>query len=151
MKIRAAWIIGLIAFAWTVALQPGALYAETADEAAVAAAVEQLRQAMLSADESKLAALTAEQLSYGHSSGKIETKPEFIAPIAGKKTVYKTLTQSDQKITLAGSDAIVRHLFTSDVEVDGKVNAVKLNVLQVWQKDGGGQWKLLARQAVGIK
>jgi hypothetical protein len=105
---------------------------------------------MMAADEAKLKVLTAEQLSYGHSSGRVETKPEFIAPIASKKTVFKTLALSDQKITLAGDDAVVRHVFTSDVEADGIVSPVKLGVLQVWQKSGG-QWKLLARQAVGIK
>lgn len=142
--------LALFACLGALAFQPTQPRAQAADEPAVAAAVESLRQAMMAADETKLKALTADQLSYGHSSGRVETKPEFIAPIVTKKTVFKTLTLSDQKITLAGDEAVVRHVLTSDVEADGKTTPVKLGVLQVWQKNNG-QWKLLARQAVGIK
>jgi len=49
-------------------------HAESADEAAVAKAVADLTKAMLAADKAQLEALVADQLSYGHSSGKLETK-----------------------------------------------------------------------------
>jgi hypothetical protein len=56
----------------------GVARAESDDAAAVKGALEALRQAMLAGDKVKLASLTADQLSYGHSSGKLETKTEFI-------------------------------------------------------------------------
>ena len=46
-------------------------------ENAVAAAVEQLRQAMIDADQSKLESLVSDQLSYGHSSGVIDDKKDI--------------------------------------------------------------------------
>ena len=45
----------------------------------------------------------------------------------------------------AGDAAIVRHLWESESETDGKPTSTKIGVLQVWQKQDGN-WKLLARQ-----
>lgn len=119
--------------------------AQSADEAAVAQAVEALRTAMLAADKAKLEALVADQLSYGHSGGVIQTKTQFVDVIAGKQTVYKTITLSDSAITIAGSNAIVRDVFSTEFENDGKPGTAKIGELQVWAKQDG-RWKLLARQ-----
>jgi hypothetical protein len=45
---------------------------------------------------------------------------------------------------LVGNNAVVRHLWVSESELDGKVTNTKIGVMQVWQKQDGG-WKLLAR------
>ena len=47
---------------------------------------------------------------------------------------------------VARDNAIARHTYAAEVEVDGKPSSPKIGVLQVWVKDGGA-WKLLARQA----
>jgi ketosteroid isomerase-like protein len=122
--------------------------ARAQDEAAkVAQAIADLTQAMLAADKAKLEALTADQLSYGHSSGRVENKSEFITPIATKKTVYKSIVLSNHSVAVAGDSAIARHAWESESGTgDGKWNVAKIGVLQVWQKQGGS-WKLLARQA----
>ena len=48
------------------------------DDAGVAAAVEALRQAIVKADKAKLAELAHDKLAYCHSSGKLETKDQYI-------------------------------------------------------------------------
>jgi len=122
-----------------------AAVAQSADEAAVAQAIEALRTAMLEADKSKLEALVTDQLSYGHSGGLIQTKAQFVEVIAGKKTVYKNISLSDSSIMIAGSNAIVRDIFSTEFESDGKPGTAKIGELQVWAKQDGS-WKLLARQ-----
>ena len=49
---------------------------------------------------------------------------------------------------LIGQDplAIARHFYESESEEAGKTTAIKIGVLQVWQKQDG-KWKLYARQA----
>jgi ketosteroid isomerase-like protein len=116
------------------------------DEAAVKKAVDDLTKAMLAADKAALDALVSDKLSYGHSGGKVEDKAEFVSVIAGKKTVYKSITLSEPTVSVAGDAAIARHIFATDYESDGKPGTAKIGVLQVWVKDGGS-WKLLARQA----
>src|SRR5512134_3813132 len=76
--------------------------AASADEAAVAQAVEALRKAILEQDKTTLETLTAEQLSYGHSGGRVETKAQFIEGVMTRKALLKSLTLSDHTITIVG-------------------------------------------------
>jgi len=121
--------------------------AQPAEEAAVKAAVEAFRKAMLGNDRTQLDALTAEQLSYGHSGGKVQNKAEFID--GAMQSRWKSINVSDETTQIAGVNAISRFLFTAENESDGKINAVKIGVLMVWLKQDG-HWKLLARQAVKV-
>jgi ketosteroid isomerase-like protein len=117
------------------------------EEGEVAQAVEGLRKATFGQDKAQLDALCTEQLSYGHSDGRVESKAQFIDGVMGRKAVLKSLALSDHSIAVVGSNAVARHSWTSESEMDGKATTTKIKVLQVWLKQGGG-WKLLARQAV---
>ncbi|MGH8377004.1 MAG: nuclear transport factor 2 family protein, partial [Pseudomonas sp.] len=79
----------------------------------VAQAVDHLTQAMLHKDIPELNALTAENLTYGHSSGKIQDKKAFIADIETGKSAFKTLEMQNQTITVSGDVALVRHHFSA--------------------------------------
>ena len=124
--------------------------AQSGDEAAVAKAVEAFRNAALKADRGQFEALTADQLSYGHSAGRVENKAQFIDGATSGRSTWKFITLTDQTINIVGNTAIVRHTFTGESERDGKTNPVKLGVLTVWNKQEGN-WKLLARQAVRLE
>jgi ketosteroid isomerase-like protein len=142
--------IGTVAFLALAATTTAPALAESTDEAAVAEAVATLTKAMLAADRPKLDSLVSDKLSYGHSSGRIEDKKDFVEVIASKKTVYKSIELSKQTVSVAGNNAIVRHAWESESGTgDGKWNVSKIGVLQVWQKEAGG-WKLLARQAFKV-
>ena len=123
--------------------------AQTKDEKAIATAVESLRKAMVDADKASLENLSSEKLSYGHSSGLVESKAEFVDKIATGKSDFVTIELSEQVTSISGKTAIVRHLFNATTNDGGKPGTVKLKILLVWQKEKGG-WKLLARQAVRL-
>jgi hypothetical protein len=121
--------------------------AQSADERAVAQAVEALTKAMIDVDRARLEALTADQLSYGHSAGRVENKKEFVDYLASRASAFRRIELSDQTIALVDNEAIVRHLFTGEtVNPAGQSTPVRIGVLQVWRKQGG-DWRLLARQA----
>jgi ketosteroid isomerase-like protein len=119
-------------------------HAQSADEAAVKNTVEELRIACLKQDKAKLAELTAEQLSYSHSDAHIEDKTKFIDGVMTRKATVKSLEWPELTVQVVGNTAVVRHLWVSESELDGKVTNTKIGVMQVWQKQDGG-WKLLAR------
>ena len=121
--------------------------AQSSDQAAVAQAVEALREAMVSADRAKLEAIAADALSYGHSSGRVEDKAQFVAAIVEGRSVFRSITLSEQTVALSGDVALVRHILTAETADGGRPGNVRIGVLLVWQKQGGA-WKLLARQAV---
>ncbi|RCH54204.1 nuclear transport factor 2 family protein [Mucilaginibacter hurinus] len=122
--------------------------APSQDTQEVAQVVERLRKAMVDADGVTLANLTSEHLSYGHSAGKLETKQEFINTIISGKSVFTSISLTDQSIKVINSTALVRHTFTAETNDKGKgAGFVKLSVLSVWVKGEQG-WQMVARQAV---
>lgn len=140
-----------IAGAATLAIVAGATpaSAQAADEAAVATAVEAFRKAMLDADKAAFDKLCGDQLSYGHSAGRLETKAEFIAASTSGKTTWKSITLSDATAKVVGDNAIVRHVLTGQMLSEGKTTDIKIGILMVWKKQAA-DWKLLARQAYRI-
>jgi len=118
--------------------------AATDDAEAVKQAVDALRKAILAQDKATLETLAAEQLSYSHSDAHLEDKAKFINAIMTRKAVLKSLDFPDLTVAIVGNNAVVRHLWVSESELDGKVTNTKIGVLQVWQKQDSG-WKLLAR------
>ena len=121
--------------------------AQTKEEKAVATAVETLRKAMIDADQKTLEAITAEQLSYGHSGGNVEDKKTFISALTSGKSDFVTIDLTDQTIVVSGETAIVRHKLNATTNDGGKPGTVALSILTIWQKQKH-HWVLLARQAV---
>ena len=119
----------------------------TGEQAAVARAVDALNKAMVGRDKAQLEALSAPQLSYGHSAGRIENRQQFIDNLMTGPSQFRFINLSEQTVEVSGSEAIVRHLFVAETQNrDGQVTPVRIGVLQVWQKQGA-DWRLLARQA----
>ena len=120
---------------------------KTGKESAVSAAVEALRKAMIAADKSTLEKLAAAELSYGHSSGRLENKAEFVEALASGKSGFSAIELEGQTVNVVEKIAIVRHVFNGTRRKEG--DKVKLAILTVWlqQQD---QWKLLARQAAKL-
>ena len=136
---------GAFAFGASGLLFSSSVGAQGGDEAAVTQSVETLRKALLEPDKAKLAQVTSDQVSYGHSDGRVQTKEQFINGVMTRKQVVKSLTFPDLKVSVVGNAAIVRHIYLAESELDGKATTTKIGALQVWQKQDG-TWKLLARQ-----
>jgi len=130
---------------WLLTLSSSPVSPEAAE---VEQAVEKLRQALLSGDRRALEAIADEQLTYGHSSGKVENKAAFVETLASGKSRFTALHFSDRQVTLSGNTAVVRHALSATTHDAGKPpGTVQLAVLLVWTKQNG-DWKLLARQAL---
>lgn len=123
--------------------------AQTKEEKEVAQAVEKLKTGMVNGDKTTLTNIAASELSYGHSSGKVEDKAAFVQAIVSGESDFVKIDLSEQTIKIAGNAAIVRHNLAATTNNGGVAANVKLAVLLIWQKQQG-QWKLLARQAVKI-
>lgn len=119
-----------------------------ASATAVTAAAERLRVAMIDPTPAALGALVADDLSYGHSGGRVDTKASFISDLMDGKSDFVTLVITDQTVKVTGDVAVVRHTLTADTNDAGKPGKVAIKVLGVWQRQADGAWRLLARQAV---
>ena len=119
------------------------------DAAAVAQTVEACYKAVAGKNQQQLEALLSDQLSYGHSVGRIETKAEFIAASISPRTTWKSLGPVDQSIAVSGDTATVRHIMAGENLREGQANTVKMGVMMILQKQGG-TWKMLARQGYKV-
>ncbi|WP_395811018.1 nuclear transport factor 2 family protein [Daejeonella sp.] len=119
--------------------------AQSKKETQIAKLVIAINNAIINTDSLTLKALTCDELSYGHSAGLIQDQKAFIAGVVNGPTFFKSIEPFDQKITMAGKNAIVRHIVTAKAVNKGTPLDLKFGNILVWQKKHG-KWKLLARQ-----
>ena len=129
-----------------VALSVLTVCAQSKHERAIAAAVESLNKGIVNPEKSLLENIASDELSYGHSGGKVQNKSEFIDDLLNGSFDFLTVTTSDQKIIISDKNAIVRHIFTAKAINAGTPVDLRIGILLLWKKEHG-QWKLLARQA----
>jgi hypothetical protein len=109
-------------------------------------AVEFLKDALLSGDEASLKKITSENLTYGHSSGKMEDKKAFVNSLVSGNSDFVTIKLEEQSSIINGNTAIVRHKLYASTLDNGKSGDVKLGVMLIFIFEKG-DWKLLGRQA----
>jgi ketosteroid isomerase-like protein len=121
-----------------------------ADEDAVAKNLEAFRAAQAAGNTEVVASLCAEELSYSHSSAKIDTKASLLNGIATANYKWTSLEYKDPTVRVVGPAAIVRFTFVGEQEFnDGKKTPQNLHILMNWQKTGN-DWKLLSRSATKL-
>jgi hypothetical protein len=114
----------------------------------VQAAVDSFVKGIVDADGALLESISADKLTFGHSSGKVQNKAEFIEEIVSKiPNDYTSVNLSDQTITISGDAAVVRHIYSADYTSNDTIQgSVRIGNVLIWQNQDG-KWMLLARQA----
>lgn len=120
---------------------------QTKQEKEVSAAIEILKKGIIDADKDILFSIAADNLVYGHSSGKVQNKSEFIDEIVSKNPLdYTSIELGDQTIKISGDVAVVRHIYSAEANGNGTPAHIRIGNMLIFQKQHG-KWKLLARQA----
>ncbi len=121
-----------------------------ADEDAIAKNLEAFRAAQAAGNTEVLASLCMDELSYSHSSAKIDTKASLLDGIAKANYKWAPLEYKDPTIRVVGTAAIVRFNFVGEQAFDdGKKTPQNLHILMTWVKQGN-EWKLLSRAATKL-
>jgi hypothetical protein len=123
--------------------------AQSKTEQAVATAIIALHSNVVNPDRKALEMLVSNDLSYGHSAGKVENKDQFIDFLFNGPFKFTAINTTDQTIKISGDNAIVRHIFLGKATNAGVPTEIRIGNLMVWKKEGG-IWKLLVRQAFKI-
>lgn len=121
------------------------LKAQTSEVNKVTRLVNEFNNAIIQTDTTALNNLVHSKLSYGHSSGLIQDKNAFMRAIIAGPNFFKSFDLRDQTVTIAGKNAIVRHITTAQAINQGNPVEIRFGNLMVWQKYRGS-WRLLARQ-----
>jgi ketosteroid isomerase-like protein len=134
----------LATLAAALAAAPAAMAAPADKE--VLAAQDVWKQALMKKDRALFEKILHPDLSYGHSSGAIETKAQAIEHVMKTGVEYTAIAFTDTKVKVQGNTALVTGKVDYHQKGKDKTNVINLVVLSVWVKGPQG-WQLLARQS----
>jgi ketosteroid isomerase-like protein len=117
-----------------------------ADKQDVMTAMDAYRNAMTHNDGAALSRLLADDLTYVHSDGLLETKADVIkSVVSGKAAVDKIEFLPDTDVRIHGKVAYV----AGKEDLWHPKSTIHMHVLHVWEKTPQG-WQLVARQATKL-
>jgi ketosteroid isomerase-like protein len=118
----------------------------TGTEADVLRADDRRFEAMRKGDWAALDAALADELTYVHSTARLESKAEHIANLRAGKPHYRGIAPRDRKARVRGDVGIVNGVSDMHVERDGKENRFTVRYLAVYAKSGA-DWRMIAWQS----
>lgn len=105
--------------------------------------------AMRKEDWAALDAVLAEDLTYVHSSARLETKAEHVANLKARKPQYRGVTPRDRKVRMNGDIGLVNGIADIHVDNAGKESRFTVRYLAVYSNSGGA-WRLCAWQSTRV-
>jgi hypothetical protein len=128
-----------------------AVFAQSKDELKVRENVMLLHNTIFGTKDSlTLEKYAAKEVTYGHSHGNLQDRKTYITSVSHNQSSYANMQANNVTVIINGKTAVSRYLLTgTETNKSGKVTELKLNILQVWVKEGK-EWKMMARQAVMV-
>jgi len=105
--------------------------------------------AMRNEDWAAFDAVLAEELTYCHSTARLETKAEHMANLKARKPRYMDAAPRDRKARVHGDIGLVNGICAIHVNNDGKDNKFTVRYLAVYKKSGD-TWRMLAWQSTKL-
>lgn len=136
----------LLPFSLLIALSVPAFagLATPGDEKAVLAAEKQYADGMVKSDPVTVAKLLADDLSYFHSNGAMETKADVLKGITGQ-IKYTAINFETTKVRQYGNTVVTTH----NVMFVTPTVSHHVFLTMVWVKQASG-WQMVARQATQL-
>jgi len=111
---------------------------------------EERTEAMVKGDLATLDRLLADDLSYVHSSTKVDTKASFIENLRSGASKYKAFQREEASTRVFGDSAVNTGVATVSVENLGQAPATfKIRYTDVWV-NRGGKWQMVAWQSTRV-
>lgn len=120
---------------------------QTITEADAKKIVQVFNDAIVNPSVELLNDLCVDGLTYGHSSGLIQNKAEFIDDLVNGPYDFKSVTSPELSIEVSEETVVARFIFLANAIKEGKSIDIRLGCVQIYQRGTNGKLKLLARQA----
>ena len=121
----------------------------TGAEADVLRADENRFEAMRKEDWNALDLALADDLTYVHSTARLESKAEHVANLRAGKPHYRGIAPRDRKARVHGDIGVVTGVSEMHVERDGKEQRFTVRYLAVYAKTQG-MWRMIAWQSTRV-
>lgn len=118
-----------------------------ADNAKTVIALDKARMdAMAARDYAKLDQIIANDLTYTHSSARLDTKDTLIGAMKSGATVYKSVTPSDVKAQDLGETVVLTGRAEISIDRAGDPISFAVRFTDVYA-NRGGNWQMVAWQS----
>ena len=118
----------------------------TGTEADVLRADDRRFEAMRREDWAGLEAALADDLTYVHSTARLESKAEHIANLRAGKPHYRGIAPRERTVRVHGGIGVVNGVSEMHVERDAKEQRFTVRYLAVYARSGE-QWRMIAWQS----
>lgn len=106
-------------------------------------------QAQIDEDLATLDELYADELSYTHSNGLVDTKASYIKAIADKKFDYRSEQRTDVSTVVIGDTAMVTGRAAINVIAGGAERNLDARYTVIWVRRDGN-WQFLCWQSTPV-
>lgn len=106
-------------------------------------------ESMRKADWAALDAALADDLTYVHSTARLESKAEHIANLRAGKPHYRGIAPRERKARVHGSVGVVTGVSEMHVERDGREQRFTVRYLAVYVK-AANNWRMVAWQSTRV-
>jgi ketosteroid isomerase-like protein len=96
-----------------------------------------------------LGGLLADDLTYTHSTGELQTKAQFLDRLKSGKLKFKKIEPSDLQVRVYGATAIITGTAKLAVVSDGQPKDVNIRFTDAWV-NRAGRWQLVAWQSTKL-
>lgn len=108
-----------------------------------------LKNSLIGKDSVEMMNLLANEVTYGHTNGLIQTKPQLIRDVMNGVQDYQSIEPSNMGIRIYENTAVVTMNSKVTMNYQGKPLEMNMFVTLVWIKNNN-DWKLVARQSVKV-
>jgi len=116
------------------------------DIEATVASLERARfAAIVAKDTVRLGQLLADDMTYAHSTGTVQTRAEFLTQIANGRLDYRVIEPTELRVRVFGEAAVVEGRVSMVVPADSFV----LRFIDVWVRRGDS-WRMAAWQSTRL-
>jgi len=101
-------------------------------------------------DADGVARYLRDDVAYANEKGEILSKTQVLDNLRSRKQKFLSFKHDDVHVTVHGDTGIVTGRSTSVVEYQGQVSRHPRRFMNVWVKQGDGQWLLAAHAETAI-
>jgi len=100
-------------------------------------------------DLDALGKLLADDLTYSHSTGVLETKEAFLASLKSGKLQFKKIEPADLQVRVYDKTAVINGTAKISVVSEGQPKDISLRFTDVWV-NRAGKWQMVAWQSTKL-
>jgi hypothetical protein len=106
-------------------------------------------KAMTDNDISTLESILSDDLVYTHTTGKVETKAEFLSALKSHAVAYRSIEPIEATVRIYDNTAVITGAAAMKVSSGPRSFGFALRFLEVYEKSDGS-WRLIAWQSTRV-